>query len=88
MLYRCNCNVVDSPSFAVMVDQCIQFGQRNPGLKYKVPNRRRISGPLRFIQHTKNTAASVPPIMDRANRKEVASAAHDNKLKMFMWGID
>ena len=39
-------NVVDSPSFAVMVDQCIQFGHQNPGRKYKIPTRRRISGPL------------------------------------------
>jgi hypothetical protein len=39
-------NVVDSPSFAVMVDQCIQFGHENPGHKYKISTRRRISGPL------------------------------------------
>jgi hypothetical protein len=37
-------NVVDS-SFAVMVDQCIQFGQQNPERKYKIPTRRRVSGP-------------------------------------------
>jgi hypothetical protein len=27
--------VADSPSFAAMVDQCIQFGQQNPGRKYQ-----------------------------------------------------
>jgi hypothetical protein len=48
-------NVVDSLSCAVMVDQCIQFGQQNPGRKYKIPTRRRISGPLldSDIQHMK-----------------------------------
>ena len=39
-------NVADSSSFAVMVEQCIKFGQQHPGRKNKVPNRRRISGAL------------------------------------------
>ena len=60
-------NVVDSPSFAVMVDQCIQFGQQNPGRKYKVPTRRRISGPLLDSAY-EDTAGSVKPIMDRAKK--------------------
>ena len=37
-------NVADSSSFAVMVEQCIKFGQEHPGRKYKAPNRRRIGG--------------------------------------------
>jgi hypothetical protein len=60
-------NVVDSPSFAVMVDQCIQFGQQNPGRKYKVPTRRRISGPLLDSAY-EDTAGSVKLIMDRAKK--------------------
>ena len=38
--------VADSPSLARLVEQCIEFGQQNPGRKYKAPNRRRIAGPL------------------------------------------
>ncbi len=29
-----------------MVEQCIEFGQQDPGLKYKALNRHRIGGPL------------------------------------------
>ena len=31
-------NVADSPSFAVMVDQCIELCQQHPSRKYKAPN--------------------------------------------------
>jgi hypothetical protein len=58
-------NVADSPSFAAVVDQCIQFGQRHPRPKYKVPNRRRIGSRLLDSAH-EDAAASVQPIMDRA----------------------
>ena len=65
-------NVVDAPSFAVMVDQCIQFGQQNPRRKYKIPTQRRISGPLLGSAY-EDTAASVQPIMDRAKKYGGAS---------------
>ena len=63
-------NVADSLSFAAMVEQCIQFGQRNPGHKYNVPNRRRISGQLLDSAY-EDTAASVQQIMDRAKKNDV-----------------
>ena len=31
-------NVVDSESFAALVDECIEFGRQHPGRKYKPPN--------------------------------------------------
>ena len=60
-------NVADSSSFAVMVEQCIKFGQQNPGRKYKVPNRRRIGGALLDSAY-EDTGASVQPIIDRAKK--------------------
>ena len=54
-------NVADLSSFAVMLEQCIKFGQQNPGRKYKVPIRRRIGGALLDSAY-EDTVASVQPI--------------------------
>ena len=52
-------NIADSPSLAAVVDQCIEFGQQHPGLKYKAPNRRKIGGPLleSAYEHTSGESA-------------------------------
>ena len=60
-------NVADSPSFAVMVDQCIEFCKQHSCRKYKAQNRRRIGGALLDSAY-EDTGASLQPIINRAKK--------------------
>ena len=60
-------NVADLQSLAAVVDECIEFSQQHQWYKYKALNQQRNGGQI-FDSANEDPAASVQPIMDRAQK--------------------
>ena len=77
-------NVADSKSFAIMVEQCIEFGQQNPGRKYKAPLRS-AHGHIHSEVRNRLAPATTEKLVYVYSNRKAAAAACDDELKMFSW---
>jgi hypothetical protein len=88
--------VANSPSFAAIIDQCIQFGQQNIGRKYKVPKSAQVFSASSFERnwsahghiHSEVRNRLAPATTEKlmyihSNRKAAAAASDDELMEMF-----